>query len=182
MGILKKIERRFYLWFYYAIARKMPVSYGRGGKAAKKLRAISAGKFLQYVGSDVNIEKGAMITSLMKIGDRSGVGINATMHGTVIIGKDVMMGPECIVYTRNHAHDRTEIPMRQQGFEQEKPVIIDDDVWIGGRVTILPGVHIGKGSIVGAGAVVTKDVPEYAIVGGNPAKIIKYRSQVSKHL
>ena len=85
------------------------------------------------------------------------------------------MGPECIIYTRNHAFSRTDIPMREQGFSEEKPVYIGDDVWIGGRVTILPGVHIGKGAIVGAGAVVTKDVPEYSIVGGNPAKIIRFR-------
>ena len=53
--------------------------------------------------------------------------------------------------------------------------MIGDDVWIGSRVIILPGVTIGKGAIVGAGVVVTKDVPEYAIVGGNPAKVIKFR-------
>jgi maltose O-acetyltransferase len=66
--------------------------------------------------------------------------------------------------------------MCEQGFYEEKPVVIDD-VWIGGHVIILPGVHIGKGAIVGAGAVVTKDVPEYAIVGGSPAKVIKYRKE-----
>ena len=54
-------------------------------------------------------------------------------------------------------------------------IIIDDDVWIGFRATILSGVHIGQGAVVAAGAVVTKDVPPYAIVGGTPAKIIKYR-------
>ena len=116
-----------------------------------------------------------MITSKMEIGDRSGVGINAKMHGKVVIGKDVMMGPDCIIYTKNHAFCDTTIPMNKQGFSAEKPVIIGDDVWIGGRVIILPGVHVGKGAIIGAGAVVTKDVPEYAVVGGNPAKILKYR-------
>lgn len=116
-----------------------------------------------------------MITSTMEIGDRSGVGINARINGKVIIGKDVMMGPECTIYTQNHLFDRLDIPMNKQGVSVEKPVIIGDDVWIGGRVTILPGVHIGNGAIIGAGAVVTKDVPDYAIVGGNPAKILKYR-------
>jgi maltose O-acetyltransferase len=65
--------------------------------------------------------------------------------------------------------------MCKQGFEEAKPVYIGDDVWIGGRVTILPGVHIGNGSVVGTGAVVTKDVPDYAVVGGVPAKVLKYR-------
>ena len=111
----------------------------------------------------------------MEIGDRSGVGINAKMHGKVIIGNDVMMGPECIIYTQNHDFSRTDIPMNKQGFSEEKPVIIGDDVWIGGRVIILPGVNVGKGAIIGAGSVVTKDVPEYAIVAGNPATVKKYR-------
>ena len=65
--------------------------------------------------------------------------------------------------------------MMQQGFDTERPVTIDDDVWIGDRVLILAGVHVGKGAIIGAGAVVTKDVPPYAIVGGNPAHIIRMR-------
>lgn len=177
MNIFQKISRRINVWLYFNIAIKRPCSYDKGGKAARKMREKTARKFLTYVGKDVNIEKGAQITSKMEIGDRSGVGINAKMHGTVIIGKDVMMGPECIIYTRNHAFADTTIPMREQGFSVEKPVVIGDDVWIGGRVTILPGVHIGNGAIVGAGAVVTKDVPEYAIVGGNPAKILKYRTQ-----
>lgn len=86
-----------------------------------------------------------------------------------------MIGPYCFIYTSNHCTKRTDIPMFRQGDSVPRPVIISDDVWIGARVTILPGVHIGKGAIIGAGAVVTKDVPEYAVVGGNPAKIIKYR-------
>ncbi len=175
MSIFKKISRRWNLWLYFHIAINKPISYDRGGERARKLRERTARKFLTYVGKDVNIEKGAVITSTMEIGDRSGVGINAKIHGKVIVGNDVMMGPDCIIYTKNHAFSKTDIPMNKQGFSEEKPVIIGDDVWIGGRVIILPGVHIGKGAIIGAGAVVTKDVPEYAIVGGNPAKVIKYR-------
>lgn len=175
MEIFNKILRAYSRWYYYKIAIKRPVSYDKGGERAKRARERAARNFLVYVGKDVNIEKGAMITSTMEIGDHSGVGINAKIHGRVVIGKDVMMGPDCIIYTKNHAFADTTIPMREQGFSEEKPVIIGNDVWIGGRVTILPGVHIGNGAIVGAGAVVTKDVPEYAIVGGNPARILKYR-------
>ncbi len=87
-----------------------------------------------------------------------------------------MMGPEVIVLTQHHKFDRLDIPMRQQGHKPYEPVIIGDDVWIGIRAIILPGVKIGKGAIIGAGAVVTKDVPEYAIVGGVPARVIKLRS------
>ncbi len=69
-----------------------------------------------------------------------------------------------------------DIPMFEQGYETDEPIIIGNDVWIGSRVTILPGVRIGNGSIVGASAVVSKNVPEYCIVGGVPAKVIKKRT------
>lgn len=65
--------------------------------------------------------------------------------------------------------------MCQQGSLPKQKVTIGNDVWIGTRVVILPGVHIGNGSIIAAGAVVSKDVPKYAVVGGVPAKVIKYR-------
>ena len=86
-----------------------------------------------------------------------------------------MMGQDCLIYTENHKYDRIDCTIDQQGYQEARPVVIGDDVWIGGRVIILPGVTIGNGAILGAGAVVTHDVPSYAIVGGNPAKIIKYR-------
>lgn len=123
----------------------------------------------------MNIEPHVIFNHALQIGDNSGIGQFSEIYGDVRIGNDVMMGTNCIIYTVNHAFDRLDIPMRQQGSSDVKPVIIGDDVWIGGRVTILPGVHIGRGAIIGAGAVVTKDVPEFAIVGGNPAKILKYR-------
>ena len=111
----------------------------------------------------------------MTLGDYSGIGVNAKIYGTCVIGKYVMMGEDCTIITRNHAFQRTDIPMMYQGFEEEKPVYIGDDVWIGDRVTILPGVHIGNGCIIAAGAVVTEDVEPYTIVGGVPAKKIRNR-------
>lgn len=86
-----------------------------------------------------------------------------------------MMGEDCTIITRNHMHDRTDIPMNQQGFEAERPVTIGNDVWIGDRVTILPGVTIEDGCIIGAGAVVTRDIPAYSIAAGIPARVIKQR-------
>ena len=86
-----------------------------------------------------------------------------------------MMGTDVTIITRNHRFDRTDIPMMEQGFEEERPVYIGNDVWIGDRVLILPGVHIGDGSIIAAGAVVTKDVPPYSIVAGVPARKIRDR-------
>ena len=92
-----------------------------------------------------------------------------------MICKNVMMGPDVCIYARNHAFDRIDIPMNLQDFASEKPVVIGDDVWIGARVMMLPGVHIVTGSVIGAGAVVTKDAPDYAVVGGNSARMLEMR-------
>ena len=87
-----------------------------------------------------------------------------------------MMGPEVQIYTRNHIFDRLDIPMIKQGLSEPKPVIIEDDVWIGARVVILPVVRIGTGSVIGACSVITKDVPPFAIAAGNPATVKKNRN------
>jgi maltose O-acetyltransferase len=87
-----------------------------------------------------------------------------------------MMGPEVFIITTNHRTSSTEIPMVYQGYEPTAPVTIGDDVWIGARAIILPGVKVGSASIIGAGAVVSKDVPAGGIVVGNPARIVRYRS------
>lgn len=92
------------------------------------------------------------------------------------IGDFVMMAQNVLIVGSGHRYDRTDIPMGQQGDLERSFIEIGNDVWIGARVTILGGCHrIDNGAIIGAGAVVTKDVPDYAIVGGNPAKVIKYR-------
>ena len=88
-----------------------------------------------------------------------------------------MMGEDVLFLGGNHHFNRTDIPMGDQGKPKKIPLFIDDDVWIGARVIVLPGCrHIGKGVIIGAGSVVTKNVPDYAIIGGNPAKVIRFRS------
>ena len=96
------------------------------------------------------------------------------VHGPLTIGDNVMMGPDVVILTHTHNIDTPTLPMIEQGMRTD-PVTIGNDVWIGMRSIIMPGVNIGDGSVIGAGAVVTKDVPAYAIVGGVPAKVIKYR-------
>jgi acetyltransferase-like isoleucine patch superfamily enzyme len=107
----------------------------------------------------------------------------------IIIGNNVMFGPEVTIRGGNHRIDivgRTMISIKDHEKREidDKGVIIENDVWIGTRAIILSGVVIGKGAVIAAGAIVTKDVPAYAIVGGNPAKIIKYRfsdDEIKKH-
>ena len=160
----------------YSIARLLPSSEKKIlGAFSKRIRYITGKMILAHCGKNVNLEKGSYFTEYCSIGDNSGIGIDAYISGKVCIGDNVMMAPECKIYTRNHCYERIDIPMNQQDVTVEKPVLIGNDVWIGVRVTILPGVRIGNHSIVCAGAVVTKDVPEYAIVGGVPAKVIDFR-------
>ncbi|MBP3437547.1 MAG: transferase [Clostridia bacterium] len=174
---MRKIKIAIGKIIYVLIAKHLPVSYQFLGRGAKWLRKICGKLILQKCGKKVNIEHGAVFSSHVSLGDNSGIGVHASLTGSVTIGKNVMMGPHCTFYSRNHAFDRLDIPMCEQGFKEEKPIVIGDDVWIGGHVIFLPGVHVGNGAIVGAGAVVTKNVPEYAVVGGNPAKVIKYRNE-----
>lgn len=160
---------------YDGIMSKLPNSMTVGGGIYRRLRGWTVKNFIAHCGNDVNIEDHAKISSKVYIGNHSGIGIRAMIGGTTFIGDNVMMGRECIIVTRNHAFDRTDIPMREQGFQKERPVFIGNDVWIGHRVTILPGSRIGDGVIIGAGAVVSGEIPAYTIVGGVPAKVIRKR-------
>ncbi|MDX2212471.1 MAG: acyltransferase [Oculatellaceae cyanobacterium bins.114] len=92
----------------------------------------------------------------------------------LVIGKHCAIGPNCYITDHDHGQDLAYPPLQQPMFA--KPTKIGDRVWIGANVTILKGVTIGNDVIVGAGSVVTKDVPEKAIVVGVPAKVVKYRS------
>ena len=162
--------------FFFSICKILPASQKRlRGKISKKLRAFFAKGFIKHCGKNVNIEHGAVISSKLSIGDNSGVGIDCVCGGEVTIGNDVMMAPECVIFSRNHEFSSTDIPMRLQGYRDSEPCVIGDDVWIGRRVMIMPGVTIGSHSVIAAGAVVTKDVPEWAVVAGVPARVVKYR-------
>jgi acetyltransferase-like isoleucine patch superfamily enzyme len=94
--------------------------------------------------------------------------------GRVRIGRDVLLGPRVVMIPENHNFEDTQASIKSQGVTRQG-IEIDDDCWIGANVTILAGVHIGRGSIVAAGAVVRKDVAPYSIVGGVPARLLRSR-------
>jgi len=102
--------------------------------------------------------------------------INASVGGEIRIGKWCLIGPNVLMRTADHRFDDPNTLIRQQG-HAALDIHIDDDVWIGANAVILGGVHIGRGAVIGAGAVVTKDVPSLAIAVGVPAKVIKFRGQ-----
>lgn len=122
--------------------------------------------------------KSVKITTLsndVSIGKNTVIGAKSIINGPIEIGNDVMIAPEVWIMTISHITERVDIPMKKQGSTSPKRVKIGNDVWIGARTIILPGVEIGEGSIIGAGSIVTKDVKPYSVVAGAPAKFIKSR-------
>ena len=106
------------------------------------------------------------------VGIAAGCQFNA--GGRITIADNVLIGPGCIIWSQNHRYESPEIPINQQGYEREE-VRIDEDVWIGAHAVVLPGVQLGRGTVVAAGAVVTKSTSPNSIVGGVPARVIGRR-------
>jgi len=129
------------------------------------------------IGNNVSISNNVRITGKLELGNDTSIAQNCSISGEkvgVYIGESCMIAPGCVIVAFNHGFDIKDIPMVKQA-KVEKAIYIEDDVWIAANCTITCGVRIGKGSIIGANSVVNKDVPSYAIVGGVPAKFIKYR-------
>lgn len=113
-------------------------------------------------------------------GEGTKIGRNCRINENVfiqqaIIGDDVLIAPNCAILSVSHNHQNVDIPIVDQGDSEPNPPIIGNNVWLGRNVVVMPGIKIGDGAIVGAGAVVTKDIPPYVIVGGVPARIIRAR-------
>ena len=140
-----------------------------------RIRKVLVKGYITKCGDHVNIQEKAEIGWDVTIGNYSSVGKRSLVQGGTIIGENVMMGPEVLIYTTNHIFERIDIPMIKQGLSEKEPVIIGDDVWLGARVVILPGVHIGNGCVIGACSVVTKDIPPFTVAAGNPAVVKKSR-------
>jgi maltose O-acetyltransferase len=162
---------------YYLFAKYLPRSYEFGivGRVSKKIRNILGRKIIKNAHPTIFIEKGADFGGGKNLVMRefACIGENARFigYGKITIGKHAMLGPDVMIITSDHK-------FKEEGFEKgyvSKDVEIGDYAWIGARAIILKGVKIGKHAVIGAGAVVTKDVPDYAVVGGNPAKVLKYR-------
>ncbi len=112
----------------------------------------------------------------ISIGENSYIGPNCILGaaGGIKIGRDVTIGAYVDILAENHRFDDNNIAINLQGVTR-KGIIIGDDCWIGNKVIIVDGVRIGKGSVIGAGSVVTRDVPENSIAVGNPARVIRER-------
>ena len=114
-----------------------------------------------YIGNNVFIPTGATFLS---------------SEARIIIGNNVMFGPNVMIATGNHRIDvigKYMIDVKEKREKDDEDVIIENDVWIGMNAMILKGVHIGEGSVIGAGAIVTKDIPDNAIAYGNPCRVVR---------
>jgi maltose O-acetyltransferase len=171
--------KKLYGATYRLVACWLPASTAPGGRLFKKVRVLLARPLLSSAGANINIEQGARFPiGMVSLGDRSGIGIRCHITGPTVVGNNVMMAPEVVIFTTGHEFGSVDVPMIDQGVTEVRRVIIGDDVWIGRRAMILPGIVIGDGSVIAAGSVVTKDVAPYSVVGGNPAKLIRSRAPV----
>ena len=133
---------------------------------------VSIGRFsvIECTGVLWHLGEGFWIGDNSNLGDYNFVGAAGGVH----IGENVLIGQSVRFHSENHIFVSKEAPIREQGVTNEG-IVVADDVWLGSGAVILDGVTIGQGAVVAAGSVVTKDVPPYAVVGGSPAKVLKFR-------
>ena len=130
------------------------------------------------IGARSSVAPGACIQGQVAIGDDSSVNAYSILvgvkDGPIIIGNGVRIAPHVMMFANNHTFANTDIPIHKQRVEAG-PITIEDDVWIAGMVMVTAGVHIGHGSVIGAGAVVTKDIPPWSVAVGVPARVVRSR-------
>lgn len=173
--------KKLFVFLYYGFARYLPKSTVPVlGKLSKRIRSSICRHIFSGPCVGLNVEPGAYFGSgkNFTVGNHVGLGKNfKSLNRVVTIEDHLMMSEDVLFLGGNHNFERADLLIREQGSTKDAPLYIAGDVWIGTRAIILPGCkRIGHGAVIGAGAVVTKDVPDWAVVGGNPAKVIKYRS------
>jgi acetyltransferase-like isoleucine patch superfamily enzyme len=163
-------------------------SFGRNSTIKPTVNYLLGAKYIS-VGSNVSIGRKVTLTAWSQflnqrfipeiiIGDGSSIGDDShiTSVNKIIIGKNVLMGKKILITDNSHGiseFELLEIAPNKRPLYSKGPVIIEDNVWIGEKASIMPGVHIGRGSIIAANSVVTKSVPPYCLVAGIPAKVVK---------
>ncbi|THB80830.1 MAG: acyltransferase [Desulfobacteraceae bacterium] len=168
------LKKGVYYLIYKMIATHLPSGMGPIGRGCALLRRTLSRPLLKKSAKIFSIDQGADFGngSCLAISERTNIGAYFSLSGTgtLSFGEHIAMGRECMFITQNHKY-------LEEGFDgfEIKDITVGSHVWFGHRVTVLPGVTIGDHTIIGAGAVVTKDIPDYAIAAGNPAKVIKYR-------
>jgi maltose O-acetyltransferase len=168
--------KSFFLFLYYSFGRHLPNSNFPLGKIFSAIRCFFVKEFIKSFGKNITLESGVFFGDGrdIEIGNNAQINEECWIRNCKI-GDDVMIAPYVMILNYGHNIDDTSVPMISQGVKYYEATVIENDVWIGARAVILPGVKIGRGSVIGAGSVVTKDVDAFSIVGGNPAKLIRSR-------
>lgn len=172
------LSRYFWRLMYEIVARRISGAYwfypfNRFGYA---FRRFCVKHFIETCGVNLRLGPGVSLTFKNVIGDHAIINDNCRLQDCVI-GDYALIAPEVYTVIRNHNYEDPHTPISQQGYADVQPPIIHRDVWLGARVMLLPGVTIHEGAVVASGAVVTKDVHPFEIVGGVPAKRIGYRGK-----
>ena len=141
------------------LCRKKFKAFGKGAEFRPYAYAIFPSKI--SIGNNVVIRPGTMLFA------------DGEPEGTIVLEDDVILGAGIHFYVNNHKFDRGDVPIQYQGYYPSKGVQVNKGAWIGANAVILPGVTIGRNAVVGTGAIVTKDVEPFTVVGGNPARLIR---------
>jgi len=173
---MAKFMQKFLFLIYYIFIAKLPNS--RYAKIFNRIRVFYLARVIKVIAPDNNssFQENVYISKpgKVKIGRHCQINEDVFIQGAEI-GDYVMIAPRVAILCNMHKFERTDLPMALQGKVLNNKVIIEDDVWLGRNVVVMPGVRIGKGSIIASGAVVTKDVEPYSVMGGVPARLIKKR-------
>ena len=177
-----KLVRVICYCLYYGFTRHLPEDNAPGGRLWGKLRAWTARPLFRSCGRDLKVNRGAKFGfgNTISIGNNSGIGAYARLVGEIIIGNDCGMAFDVFITASNRDFQRTDIPIVSQGIRPDDPVVLEDGVALIAKTIVLPGVRIGEGTFVAAGAVISKNVPKWSIVAGNPARVVKWRREPDK--
>jgi maltose O-acetyltransferase len=172
---ISKYKKIFFYLFYNFIAKQLPLNNYPFMKRVGTFRGYIISMFINKCGKNLYINRSVHVSPNIIIGDNCTINENCKIRANTTIGNYVIIAPGVNILTATHNfHDLT-IPISLQG-DKQMSINIGNDIWIGTNAILLPGITVNDHSIIAAGAIVTKDVPAYSIVGGNPAKIIKYRN------
>lgn len=167
-------ERQEQAEYQAALAEMMHVQLGKNCYVSQNAAVIGDPGSSLRLGDNCYVAAGAYVTDKVELGDNCSINPYVTLRVKVSGGNGVRIGAYTCMVGHNHGFARSDIPVCQQR-GSILGIVLGDDVWVGSHVTVVDGVRVGSHTILAAGAVVTKDVPDYAIVGGNPARIIRIR-------
>ncbi len=179
--LMPRNQARPRLWVKWFVN---PMKHKRGKRSLVRRRTrMDLMPFNNFVlGEDSTIEDFSTVNNGVGdviIGNRTRIGMSNVLIGPITIGSDVMFAQNVVLSGLNHGYEDINLPPSLQKVET-KPITIEDQVWIGANAVVTAGVTVGKHSIVAAGCVVVKDVPPYAIVGGNPGRLLKQYNHETK--